>query len=439
MPHETSVPTPRRTPSEGAHPSGAAPNDPHGDFWTAREVLAHLHTFARARRAAPWAVLGVALARVVVATPPRVVLPALVGSDASLNIFVAIVGASGAGKGAAMGAGTDALDVGDLQSAPLGSGEGLTRVFVHRVNGVLEQHTDAVLASVGEVDTLTALTGRAGATLQPVLRNAYMGEEFGFGYADSNKRLVVGAHRYRLALLVGVQPLRAGGLMADADGGTPQRLLWLPATDPHAPDTPPDLPAPMHWSPPPLPSSDADVERIRLSVCSEARATVDEARLQRIRGLSDALQSHALLSRLKVAAALGLLDGRLEVSAEDWQLASAVMMLSDATGAKVVAELHDKERGRNDARAAAAADRAQQVTERREGVQTSRVARNILRHLAVKAEGMTEAQLRRATAARDRPLFCDAVAQLLEARQITVQILTPERGAVRRRYRTTQA
>jgi hypothetical protein len=33
------------------------------------------------------------------------------------------------------------------------------------------------------------------------------------------------------------------------------------------------------------------------------------------------MDGHALLTRLKIAAALGLFDGRPEVDAEEWQLA----------------------------------------------------------------------------------------------------------------------
>lgn len=78
-------------------------------FWGTRPVLGHLHAFARARRVAPWALLGVTLARVIAVVPPGVVLPAMVGSHGSLNLFVGIVGRSGAGKGTAESAAADAV------------------------------------------------------------------------------------------------------------------------------------------------------------------------------------------------------------------------------------------------------------------------------------------------------------------------------------------
>ena len=53
-----------------------------------------------------------------------------------------------------------------------------------------------------------------------------------------------------------------------------------------------------------------------------SRAVIDKVRLDQLRsGNGHTLDSHSLLARLKVAAALGLLDGRIEVNDDDWQLA----------------------------------------------------------------------------------------------------------------------
>ena len=84
-----------------------------------------------------------------------------------------------------------------------------------------------------EIDTLAALWSRQGATLRPMLRAAYMGEALGFGYADPRKRVISPKHAYRLGLIIGVQPEHAEALLndQDVDGGTPQRILWLPTED----------------------------------------------------------------------------------------------------------------------------------------------------------------------------------------------------------------
>ena len=42
--------------------------------------------------------------------------------------------------------------------------------------------------SVPEVDTLTALGNRQGATLMPILRSAWSGEQLSFAYADPTQK-----------------------------------------------------------------------------------------------------------------------------------------------------------------------------------------------------------------------------------------------------------
>ena len=145
-------------------------------FWGERDSLRAVHQWARARMASPWAVLGVALARVVTTVPPNVVLPATIGSPASLNLFVALVASSGGGKGAAMGAARDAVSTGvDVYARQAGSGEGLVKQFAHREKGGVVRDRDAVLLDVPEVDTLASLSARQGSNLLPVMRSAWSG------------------------------------------------------------------------------------------------------------------------------------------------------------------------------------------------------------------------------------------------------------------------
>jgi hypothetical protein len=72
-----------------------------------------------------------------------------------------------------------------------------------------------------------------------------MGEALGFAYANATRRISLEAHSYRLGLVVGVQPERAGALLDGSDGGTPQRFVWLPATDPNLTANPDPEPTPM--------------------------------------------------------------------------------------------------------------------------------------------------------------------------------------------------
>lgn len=393
--------------------------DEDAAFWNSRDILLHLHTFARARRVSPWAVLGVALARIVTATPHQVCLPPIIGGKASLNLFVGIVGRSGDGKGAAEAVAADALATGYITTHNVGSGEGIAHGYMRRAKGELEWLDDrhAVLFSVPEIDSLAAQGDRKGATLMPQLRSGWTGEQLGFGYADPTKRIIVPAHEYRLCLVAGIQPARAACLLDDADGGTPQRFIWLPAIDPEAPDVAPTEPEPWPWQAPAV-SELVGIGGIRLKVCTVARETIIGARLARVRGSGDALDGHALLARLKIAAALALAEGRLEVLEEDWDLAGIIQRKSDATRADVVRTLAMKKAEASHDRALGEARRAVIVEETVTEAAVRRVCGVLVRKLRKADDWLTARDLRHVAASRDRDHVDAALERLLEAGQI---------------------
>ncbi|MGF6823291.1 hypothetical protein M2317_002202 [Microbacterium sp. ZKA21] len=313
------------------------------EFWDARPDLATIRDFSLARRVAPWSTLGIVLCRVIASTPPEIRLPPLVGGYGSANLFIGIVGTSGRGKGTSTSAATALLPSEDIfDTIPVGSGEGIPAAYVHRSEGEVIQHQTRVLFDVAEVDTLTALGRRVGSTLMPVLRQVWSGEALGFQNIDPTRRLLVPAHTYRAALIVGIQPERAFTLLDDSAGGTPQRFLWLPGEDPAAPNVPPKEPAPLDWAPP-IPSRfmiDRQGHRV-MQVCTAARADVDADRLQHLRGHGNPLDAHAMYARLKVATALALLDRSTEVREDDWELARVIMAVSNDTRREIRDALAD--------------------------------------------------------------------------------------------------
>lgn len=422
-------------------------------FWASRAVLTDLRQFARARRVAPWAVLGYALARAVCAIPPHVVLPALVGSEASLNLFVALVGPSGAGKGGASGAAKSWLRTDpETVIAPLGSGEGMAKVYAYKQKPTSANPAwtqvgleSAVLFDAPEVDSLAALSARNSSTLLPQLRSAYSGEELGFSYADPAKSVRLCAYRYRLCLTVGVQPGRGSGLLDDADGGTPQRFVWLPTTDPDIPDEAPEAPAAYEL---PIWPTNAGTSKITLGgtgalglldvpakpgdlrtliIPAVARTAIDEHRCKMLRGDAgtDPLDGHRLLCRLKVAAALMWLDRRTdEVSEQDWELAGTVMAVSDATRRSVVAALADKAQASNRARGRADTVRAVAAEEARadmDAERIERVAKNVVSILEDFGGEESRSNVRKKLMSRDRSIFDQHVQQeLIESGMIEV-------------------
>lgn len=439
-------------------------------FWASRAVLTDLRQFARARRVAPWAVLGYVLARAVCAIPPHVVLPALVGSEASLNLFVALVGPSGAGKGGASGAAKSWLRTDpETVIATLGSGEGMAKVYAYKQKPTSANPAWtqvglelAVLFDAPEVDNLAALSARNSSTLLPQLRSAYSGEELGFSYADPSKSVRLCAYRYRLCLTVGVQPGRGSGLLDDADGGTPQRFVWLPTTDPDIPDEAPETPAAYEL---PIWPTNAGASKIALgatgalglldvpakpgdlrtlTIPNVARTAIDEHRCKMLRGDTgtDPLDGHRLLCRLKVAAALMWLDRRTdEVSEQDWELAGMVMAVSDATRRSVVAALADKAQASNRARGRADTVRAVAAEEARadmDAERIERVAKNVVSILEDFGGEESRSNVRKKLMSRDRSIFDEHVEQELIESGVIEVIESAGRGSKGYRLRLVE-
>lgn len=384
------------------------------DFWSARPILTHLRDFARARRRNPWAVTDVALVRASCLIPPGTALPPQAGGRASLNLFVALAGPSGAGKGTSESAARDAIEfhwhdgtVVDIPELPLGSGEGIARTFMPPKDDAEQVHT--AIFSVPEIDTAAGLFARSGSTIESELRKVFSGEQLGFTNAQAHTRTRVPAHTYRAGLILGVQPKRAGVLLDGQDGGTPQRLVWAPVLDPDMPDERPVEPVRQVVTQPGF-SGDLVVPDI-------ARDAIDAHQIAMHRGQVDPLDGHRLLVQLKVAAALMVLDNRdtAAINEEDWHLAGLVMAVSNATRQWVQNERAEATRQQTRARALNRADGDEVVSDRK----LQRAKEAIMRWLDRDGH-LARHELRRKLKADLRDYFDAAVAELAADGQIAV-------------------
>lgn len=386
-----------------------------GDFWESRDSLATIRQWAYARMCSPWAVLGTIMCHALTEVPPWVTLPPIIGGPGSLNLFVALVGPSGTGKGAAEAVASHAYPS-EIFIAPAGSGEGLAHQYAHLDKRELVRDRTAVCFSIPEIDTLVGIGNRTGSTILSKLRSAFSGEEIGFSYADPTKRLLIGSHNYRLTLVVGVQPEKAGPLIGDGGGGTPQRFLWLPSTDPGISRDRPDVPQPIY----PLPSTYWGSYASTIDIPEIAEETIIDAHIKRSQGAGDALDGHALFVRLKSAFALAVIDGRGAMSIEDWELSGIVMDVSGHTRAAIetaltgVAEREDQVRGRSAGRVRVAVDDTVAETK------TQRVGRLIVAHLQ-KHGPSTWAETSHRIAFRDRDWVQEALERQLAAGTVAVQ------------------
>lgn len=380
------------------------------DLWDQRPVLDHIRRFALARMTSPAAVLGVTLLRALSTAPPTVVLPPLIGGVGSLNLFAALVGPSGAGKGASEAAARDAFYWPEpVYLATTGSGEGIAHCYAHIEKGEQVNDRRSVLFTVPEIDALSAISSRQGSTLLSQLRSAFSGERLGFSYADRSRRLLLERHAYRLGMIVGVQPERAAGLLADADGGTPQRFIWLPATDQaitHQPDTEPE---PLHL---PMPAWVVETEthtdgynviRIPDEVAYEVRLN----HAARARGEGTALDGHSMFAREKVAFALAILDNRAYMNSDDWRISGLIMALSERTRSGIQSTLTVKAAQKQDAEVAAEIRRVSLMEDAAHAKAVLRVRANIERKLT--AGPASKGDLRKGISSRDRDNFDEAL------------------------------
>lgn len=392
-------------------------------FWEARPVLAHIRRYALARMASPWAVLGVVLMRILSTIPPAVALPPMTGGRGSLNLFCALVGPPGSGKGAAEAVARECVVLpAVIRTCALGSGEGIAHQYLVWDNkekmALPVDPSMQMLFQVAEIDAIASLTGRLGSTLMPQLRQAFSGEQLGFAYAAQEKRLLVPPHGYRLCLTTGVQPDRAGVLLDDAEGGTPQRFIWVPATDTAITADEVDAGEPwtvprVHWP-----------EVVRRSgglvdVPADIRLEVREARAAQSRGETPPMDGHSMFAKLKVAVALAVLDGRPDVDVSDWALAGAVMEKSASTRQGVQDRLARIAERDQESRTKAESRRAAAVSEAVADAAVQRVCRVIGRKLRA-AGSLSRSEVRRSVTARDRGSFDEALDRLTEAGQVRV-------------------
>ena len=416
---------PPKAPTNGSAP----PPGWEEDFWDARPVLTHVRDFARARRVGPWALLGCVLVRVVAATTSKIVIPALTGGEAPLNLYVGIVAFTGGGKGSAEKAARGAIDLLHVDVVGPGSGEGIGHLFKYWYNKekTYVQYRDAVILSATEVSTLNAMKARQASTLFAELNKAWIGEPLGFSYVAKEKSLNIRPNEYRLCLITGVQPANANVILEDVDSGSPARYLWMPASDPGRPIVQPNQP-PM-WRGWTLANSVSNFDSIDptqlrpMDVCRTARDAVDHAALDRLAEVpTDPFNSHALLSRLKTAAALALLENRsAAITEQDWQLAGAVHAVSDRTRLRMIDTLKARQRTANAARALEEGHREVIRGQFVEDHEVKQACQAITKKLRREGDWVPGKTARDAVPSKLRPRFLEAVDKLAEAGQVEVE------------------
>lgn len=315
-------------------------------FWESedRADLRRIRDAADARLLCPDALLGAHLARLSAMISPSVRVDTGLGR-ASLNLFVILLGPSGAGKTQAAKTSRELLPPppvrGFLDMLPMGSGEGLAETYFGwveeesekgRTRKVKKRVRENAFFYADEGEAMTKIMSRLGSTIGETLRSMWVGATTGQQNAAAETRRVLEADTYGLGIVIGFQPSTIGPLLADGGGGTPQRFLFLHAAPLDLPDEPTPWPGAFanaeHW----LPTKDLELPAdIKAEVWRNARAA-------RLAGSETAeLDSHRDLTKAKMAALLAIMDFRDKITADDWEAAGAIWEASRGVRDSLVA------------------------------------------------------------------------------------------------------
>jgi hypothetical protein len=417
------------------------------DFWTAHPILEIVRQAAYARMVSADAVLACILARVVQHIPYEYVIPPIVGGKSTPNLFVALIGPSGTGKGGARRAADDLL--GHIQptkgnpviEGPLGSGEGIVSLFYEyprdednpeaKPGKNLELHYRGVLILDEEGSALGELIKRQGQVTEQTLLKMWSGERLGFSYSarGSGLRLSVPDGQYRAAALLGIQPAAAAFLLDDArsDRGLPQRFLWASTIDPKVPEEELKFPDPLDWQPPRF---GGGLDQASVKVSPEIRKWLRKSHHARVTGTGSlGLESHGGLVQLKTATALAALirpGEPLEVDAEVWTLAAQLKHASDSVRQAVSDRAkQDREKVARARQDIAVRQRvAVQEVDAKVGNCARRLALHMVNHHSGEGEHCTKSCARRSLTSGYRDVYEAALERAMELEWIAD--ITPE-------------
>lgn len=309
-------------------------------------------------------VLGAVLARVAAATPPRVRLLTSSGrrggptQGGSLNTYVALVGKPHSGKTTTMEAAECLVPIRKYSLIPEGTAEGIIKSFgFMRLEKSDEDGshdytfrpiTDAALMIGDEIEGVLAEMCRQGTKFGPVWRSMWMGAMVGTTTGNVELRTRLMPHTYRLGVLLGCQPSATVGIWDEASKGTPQRIIWLPATRrlgnekalppplqlaytspavlPDGTSSGEEAPAWMDW--PPAARREIEAELVAQTEDSDPYGENEDLEAEEDDAMVGLL-GHATFMRLKIMALLAIMDGLEQPSDLHWQAAGIVMRLRE--------------------------------------------------------------------------------------------------------------
>lgn len=329
--------------------------------------LQFLYQEAKRRKTSPTSALGMALIHAGLAVPPWMLLPAIIGGSGSpVNLIIANVGPSGAGKGIT-GSPILAVDPSyriednhpdavlyqtfEDASEPQApsSGPAFASMFVQlqkvlnaegKPTGKEETVQYAYSRHVhwGEIDTLNTYLSDRRDTVSPELRSGWSGENLGSTTKARENRIRATRNTYRMMVSFDAQPERCGDLFAQMSGGLLSRVVFLNAWDKNRekrigrfePETR-KMALPPHWPASGLFQVDDEIWTIISDDADEGKYVGTE-------------DSHRNLNRLRIAALLAVMHGSVRVEKGWWNIAGAILEHSDQVKQEIRRSLKEVDR-----------------------------------------------------------------------------------------------
>lgn len=334
-------------------------------FWRGRKVLEHIRNAAWSYEIPPDAVVYAVLSRLSSMLSPNLTLDLGMG-PASLNLFACIVGVSGSGKSEGVSLAkrllpTPAYLLGDayLSDVPPSTGEGMVEAYhgwVYPVDApknkdgtpkvsakVKEQVRRHAFFVLDEGEQLTRVQQRSSSIIGATIRSMWQGKAVGQQNASYETTRRLDERSYACGMVLIFQRDTVLPVLDDAGPGTPQRFVFASTFNSPAPAEPVPYPGELDLA---LDDCDDPFEARPIegvidcdpSIKADAR-TARRARQAMAKGEVDDrdLDSHAYLTRGKLAALLAVLDGRRFVDLEDWRLAGLMWETSCAVRADLLA------------------------------------------------------------------------------------------------------